>query len=169
MWRREDPVHRARLAMGERLHRELQWQAPGRASRQGGLLHADGSESVDCPVPADLQPYPAAQLPRLSAPCTRDHPAYRTDTSDGWTNIAGGTKNREQLILACNCTPFCAPGSVGGCSRLRIQAVWIGPDIRTLRHQANHYVGPVQIGRPPRLKRSCLSMYCNAAGMHPVN
>ena len=38
----EDPIHRTRIALGERLQRELQQQAQRRDIEHGNLLHVEG-------------------------------------------------------------------------------------------------------------------------------
>ena len=43
----EDAVHRAGEPVGERVHRELQRQALGRAAGRGGVRHAAGGEGAD--------------------------------------------------------------------------------------------------------------------------
>lgn len=60
--RREDPVHRAGLTLGERLQRELQRQAQRRAAQRRNLLHLEGGESTDRAMAPSLQHGQAAQL-----------------------------------------------------------------------------------------------------------
>ena len=49
-----------RLAVGERLQRELQRQAPGRAAEWGNLLQSDGGEGADREMAQSLQHHQAA-------------------------------------------------------------------------------------------------------------
>ena len=93
------PVRRARIAVGERLHREFQRQAEGRAVGRGGLLHDDRGEGVNGSIQADIQPGQAAQLPRLSATSTGNHPAHRIISGAGTSDMATGTRNRGRSLL----------------------------------------------------------------------
>ena len=61
----------ARLSMGERLLRELQQQAPGRAARRRGLLLAGGSQGRDRKLAAARQQQPSAFGPGLQATSSR--------------------------------------------------------------------------------------------------
>jgi len=55
-----DPVHRAGQPVGERLQRELQREAEGRAGEPGDLLHAPGSAGARRAVAKGVQYDPAA-------------------------------------------------------------------------------------------------------------
>ena len=68
-------LHRARLAVGERLCGEFQRQAAWRTVGPGDLLHASGGAGADWRVQADLQPHPAAQLAGLPAAGAGGYPA----------------------------------------------------------------------------------------------
>src|SRR5215212_9944464 len=61
----------ALLSMGERLLRELQRQAPGRAARRRGLLLAGRSQGRDRKLAAALQQQPSAFGPGLQATSSR--------------------------------------------------------------------------------------------------
>ena len=73
----EDPIHRTRIALGERLQRELQQQAQRRDIEHGNLLHVEGDESADRTMATSLQHGQAAQLTRLQTAGTRNHLAQR--------------------------------------------------------------------------------------------
>ena len=45
--RRQDPLYRARVTLGERIQRELQLKAPGRNPEHGDLLYTEGGQSAD--------------------------------------------------------------------------------------------------------------------------
>ncbi len=68
---RGDAVHRAGLAVGERLRGELQRQATRRAAGWRDLLHAQGGKGSDREMASALQPHATAQLAELSAARTR--------------------------------------------------------------------------------------------------
>jgi hypothetical protein len=59
--RSEDRLHRARLTLGERLHRKLQPEAPGRAAQRRTLLHPEGGEGRHRGLAEALQHGPAAR------------------------------------------------------------------------------------------------------------
>ena len=50
----QDALHRAWVAVGERLHREFQREVEGRTAGQGGLLYVAGGACADRAVQADL-------------------------------------------------------------------------------------------------------------------
>ena len=58
--RRQDPLYRARVTLGERIQRELQLKAPGRNPEHGDLLYIEGGQSADRTMAASLQYHPAA-------------------------------------------------------------------------------------------------------------
>ena len=60
-------LHRAWVAVGERLHREFQREVEGRTAGQRGLLYVAGGACADGAVQTDLQPDQTAQLPGLPA------------------------------------------------------------------------------------------------------
>ncbi len=45
--RRQDPLYRARVTLGERIQRELQLKAPGRNPEHGDLLYTEAGQSAD--------------------------------------------------------------------------------------------------------------------------
>ena len=53
--RRQDPLYRARVTLGERIQRELQLKAPGRNPEHGDLLYIEGGQSADRTMAASLQ------------------------------------------------------------------------------------------------------------------
>ena len=85
-----DALHRARLTVGERVHREFQWKAEGRATGQGDLLHVAGGEGADRAVQTDLQPGQTPQLPGLQA-AAGDLPTCRSCSGARRCNITSGT------------------------------------------------------------------------------
>ena len=52
--RRQDPLYRARVTLGERIQRELQLKAPGRNPEHGDLLYTEGGQSADRTMAASL-------------------------------------------------------------------------------------------------------------------
>ena len=58
----EDPIHRTRIALGERLQRELQQQAQRRDIEHGNLLHIEGGKSADREMATPLQHGQVAQF-----------------------------------------------------------------------------------------------------------
>jgi transposase InsO family protein len=59
-------LHRAGEPVGERLQRELQREAPGRAAEAGDLQHAARGQGADRGLALGVQPHSAAQLTGLS-------------------------------------------------------------------------------------------------------
>jgi len=66
--------------MGERLQRELQRQAPGRAPERRDLLHAEGGPGAARRLATTLQPHPSAQLTRLPPAGAGSDPAAHAIT-----------------------------------------------------------------------------------------
>jgi hypothetical protein len=72
--RREDAVHRAGLALGERVHRELQREAAGRVAQRRDLHDAAGGAGADRAVAEPLQHGEAALVAGVPASGARgDH------------------------------------------------------------------------------------------------
>ena len=72
---REDTLHRTRIALGERLQRELQRQTQGRTAERGDLLLNDGGKGADRTMAQALQHHQAAQFAGLQAARASDHRA----------------------------------------------------------------------------------------------
>ena len=70
---REDTLHRTRIALGERLQRELQRQTQGRTAERGDLLLNDGGKGADRTMAQALQHHKAAQFAGLQAARASDH------------------------------------------------------------------------------------------------
>ena len=70
---REDTLHRTRIALGERLQRELQRQTQGRTAERGDLLLNDGDKGADRTMAQALQNYQAAQFAGLQAARAGEH------------------------------------------------------------------------------------------------
>ena len=87
----QNPVHRAWVALGERIRGELQREAEGRTAGSGGVPHFAGGAGADRAVPSDLQRGQAPQFSGLPATSTRDHAVRRRGSSSGRTNIESGT------------------------------------------------------------------------------
>lgn len=62
-----DAVHRTGESVGERLLRELQWEAEGRMPERGDLLFAEGSPDRDRKMEGGVQHAAAASVARLQA------------------------------------------------------------------------------------------------------
>jgi hypothetical protein len=69
----QDPLHRTRESLRERVRRVLQRQALRRAPRPRDLLHAGGGTGPYGVVAAGVQPRPAVQCARLPAAGSRGH------------------------------------------------------------------------------------------------
>ena len=72
---REDTLHRTRIALGERLQRELQRQTQGRTAERGDLLLNDGGKGAARTMAQALQHHQAAQFAELQAARASDHRA----------------------------------------------------------------------------------------------
>jgi hypothetical protein len=75
---REDALHHARVAVGERVRRIVQRNAARPALERGDLLHAARSEGATRALAPSLHPGAAAQLDRLQTACARGRAAWRT-------------------------------------------------------------------------------------------
>ena len=64
---REDTLHRTRIALEERLQRELQRQTQGRTAEREDLLLNDGGKGADRIMAQALQHHKAAQFAGLRA------------------------------------------------------------------------------------------------------
>lgn len=100
--RRKDCLHRTRKPLGERLLRELQFQAPGRVAQRGNLLLPGRGPGRDRGLAPALQHRLPTQLPRLQAASAGDlHP--RAPGSATRTSYAGratvGPKAHHELTL----------------------------------------------------------------------
>jgi hypothetical protein len=67
----EDRLHCSGLTVGERLHRELQLEAPGRTAQRRDLLHPPGGQGRHRGMAQALQHHPPTLIPRLRPACTR--------------------------------------------------------------------------------------------------
>jgi len=98
--RREDALHRARIAMGERLQRVLQRQGQGRAVEWENLLYPEGSYHPHRTLATTLQHAASAQLARLPAASPRNdlasscRPTRRSSSLLGLSKPAGSA-NRD--------------------------------------------------------------------------
>lgn len=78
--RGKDALYRARKSLGERLHRVIQREVPGRVPEPGGAGHAAGGEGADCLLAEGVQHGEAAQLSWLPpAGSGSDLPSTRSE------------------------------------------------------------------------------------------
>ena len=87
----QDLVHRAWVAVVERIRGELQRQVEGRTLEPGGLLCSAGGADADRAIPPNLQPDQAPQFPGLPATSTGNCIAHTTCSGVGRSNIESGT------------------------------------------------------------------------------
>ena len=96
---REDTLHRTRIALEERLQRELQRQTQGRTAERGDLLLNDGDKGADRTMAQALQNYQAAQFAGLQAARTKDHRASPRRSALRCREAAGYSPHNKQSKL----------------------------------------------------------------------
>ena len=98
----KDALHRAWVAVGERLHRAFQRAVGGRSAGQGALLFVVRGGCANGAVQADLQPGQAAQLTGPPAAGAGGPLACRPCPRACRTNITGGTNIGGRSYGTCN-------------------------------------------------------------------
>ena len=113
---REDTLHRTRIALGERLQRELQRQTQGRTAERGDLLLNDGGKGADRTMAQALQNHQAAHFAGLQAARASDHRASPRRSALHCQEAAGYSPlNRQPKLTPGNKRA----GSSNGCYALQ--------------------------------------------------